>query len=120
MDIGALQTLGLNVGSAQDLVARLLGMLAAGLQVWALVDALITRPDAFVAAGKRTKGFWVGVTGVAAAIGFVFLGNPFNIFSLLAIVAAAIYLTDVRPAVKSLRGRGGRGSGTHMGPYGPW
>ncbi len=118
MDIGALQTLGLNVGSAQDLVARVLGLLAAGLQAWALVDALITRPDAFVAAGKRTKGLWLAVTGIAMAIGFVFLFNPFNLFGLLAIVAAAVYLTDVRPAVRSMRGRPNRGG--QMGPYGPW
>ncbi|CAN5498456.1 hypothetical protein BH23ACT6_BH23ACT6_14950 [soil metagenome] len=109
----------LNLFSAQAGVAFVLGILAAGLQAWALIDAAITRPDAFVAAGKRTKGFWIAVTGVAAAIGFVFLASPFNIFSLLAIIAAAVYLTDVRPAVKSLRG-GNNNRGTHMGPYGPW
>ncbi|MBA2696825.1 MAG: DUF2516 family protein [Ornithinimicrobium sp.] len=119
MDIAPLQSLDLSIGSLQGLVSLVLGLLAAGLQVWALVDALITRADAFVAAGKRTKGFWVAITGVAAAIGFVFFASPFNIFSLLAIVAAAIYLTDVRPAVKSMRGRRG-GNGSHMGPYGPW
>lgn len=120
MDIAPLQSLGLDIGSMQSLVALVLGLLAAGMQAWALIDALITRPDAFAAAGKRTKGFWVAITGVAAAIGFVFFADPFNIFSLLAIVAAAIYLTDVRPAVKSMRGRRGRGNGSHMGPYGPW
>jgi len=106
------------IASAQSSVSMLLGLLAAALQAWALVDALLTRPDAFVAAGKRTKGFWLAITGVAALIGFVFVLNPFNIFSLLAIVAAAVYLTDVRPAVRSLRGRNNRG--TQMGPYGPW
>ena len=34
-----------------------------------------------------------------------------------AFVAAAVYLTDVRPKVKDFRSGG---AGSHMGPYGPW
>lgn len=104
--------------SVQSLVSLVLGFAALGLQVWAFSDVVITRPDAFVAAGKRTKGLWLAVTGIAMAIGFVFLFNPFNLFGLLAIVAAAVYLADVRPAVRSMRGRPNRGG--QMGPYGPW
>lgn len=95
-----------------------LGLLAFGLQIWAFIDAALTRADAFVAASKRTKGFWMAITGIASAIGLVFIYSPFNIFNLIAIVAAAVYLTDVRPAVASLRGRGSRGRS--QGPYGPW
>lgn len=102
----------------QQWVGIALGALALGIQVWALVDALLTRGDAFVAAGKRTKGFWLAITGVAAAIGLVHFYQPFGMFNLIAIVAAAVYLTDVRPAVAQIRGRGrSRGS---RGPYGPW
>lgn len=102
----------------QQWVGLGLGALALGIQVWALVDALLTRADAFVATGKRTKGFWVAVTGVASAIGLVHVFQPFGMFNLIAIVAAAVYLTDVRPAVAQVRG-GGRG-GSARGPYGPW
>jgi hypothetical protein len=108
----------MNFGSMQGLVLFALGLMALGITVWALVDAATTRGDAFVAAGKRTKGFWVAVTGVAAALVFVTFPDVLSIFGLISLVAAAIYLTDVRPAVRSLRGRGG--GGTHMGPYGPW
>lgn len=102
----------------QSWVGLGLGLLAFGLQIWAFIDALLTRPDAFVAAGKRTKGFWLAITGVAAAIGLVHVYQPFGLFNLIAIVAAAVYLTDVRPSVASLRGRGSRGRS--QGPYGPW
>ncbi|WP_114905656.1 DUF2516 family protein [Ornithinimicrobium murale] len=102
----------------QQWVGLALGALALGIQVWALVDALLTRGDAFVAAGKRTKGFWLAITAVASAIGFFHLYQPFGLFNLIAIVAAAVYLTDVRPAVAQLRGRGR--SGGSRGPYGPW
>ena len=107
-----------NLNGAQSLVLLLLGSLAFLMQVFALVDAARHRPDAFVAAGKRTKQFWVIVLAVATALGFVSVLNPLNIFSLLAVVAAGIYLADVRPALRQVSGRGG--GSQHMGPYGPW
>jgi len=103
----------------QQWVGLALGAAALAIQVWAFVDALLTRADAFVAADKRTKGFWLAITGVASAVGLVHLTQPFGLFNLIAIVAAAVYLTDVRPAVARMRGRGGRG-GSARGPYGPW
>lgn len=106
------------LSDTQGLILLFLGVGALAMQSWAAVDAASTRPDAFVAAGKRTKGFWLAITAVATLIGFVQVFNPLNLFGLLAFVAAAIYLTDVRPAVKSMRGRNGGGS--NMGPYGPW
>ena len=108
-----------NLGGAQSLVLLVLGLLAFAMQVFALVDAVRNRPDAFVAAGKRTKQFWLIVLGVAAALGFVSILNPLNIFSLLAVVGAGIYLADVRPALRQVSGGGGN-RGQHMGPYGPW
>jgi hypothetical protein len=46
-------------------------------------------------------------------------GGPsaIGILSIAAFVAAAIYLTDVRPKVRGINGGGG---GTSSGPYGPW
>ncbi len=108
----------LSLFSAQASVALLLGVAALVLELWAAIDAVTTRADAFVAAGKRTKRFWTAVTVVAALLGFVSVTDPLNLFGLIGFVAAAIYLTDVRPAVRSLRGRNNRG--TQMGPYGPW
>lgn len=100
------------VVNAQGWISIALGVAALGLQGWALIDALTHPTSAYPAADKRTKGLWVGITGVAAAIGFVSLFNPLNLFNLLAIVGAAVYLTDVRPAVRSTRrGRGSTGYG---------
>jgi hypothetical protein len=106
------------VGSAQGLVMLVLGVLAFGTQIVALVDALRHRPDAFVAASKQTKTLWLIILGVAAAIGFVSIFGPLNIFNLIAFVAAAVYLVDVRPALRQITGRGG--GSTQSGPYGPW
>jgi hypothetical protein len=101
--------------AVQSGVSVLIGLLALGLEVAALVDALRHPPAAYLAASKRTKGLWVGITVAATLVGFISVWNPVSIVSIAAIVGAAIYLTDVRPALNQVRGRGGR-----SGPYGPW
>lgn len=107
------------LGSAQNLVVWLLSLAAFAAEVFALVDCVRHRPDAFVAAGKRTKKFWTIVTAVAALFGFISIGSGL-LFSigLIGFVGAAIYLADVRPALRQVSG--GRGGNQHMGPYGPW
>lgn len=102
------------IASLQQLILLILGLLAFALQIYALVDAARQRPDAFVAAGKQTKQLWLIFLGVATAIGFVSIFGPLNIFNLIAVVAAAVYVTDVRPAVRGMTG--GRGPGS----YGSW
>ena len=75
------------------------GVLA--LAVWAFVDALIRPANGFVAAGKLTKPGWAAITGLAALI--VFWQGPMSFLGLPAVIAAVVYLVDVRPAVKGLR-----------------
>ena len=103
---------------AQSLIEIVIGVALFGMMAWALVDCARTRADAFPAAGKRTKQFWLLLTGGATLLGFLFMFNPLNLFNLIAIVAAGVYHADVRPALKSVQGRGN--GGNHMGPYGPW
>lgn len=112
------------VVSVQSVIVLVLSLIALALEIYALVDALRHRPDAFVAAGKRTKTFWVAILSVATAFGILALPfgagyiSSLGILALLGVVAAAVYLTDVKPAVTQMRGRGGR-SGPY-GPYGPY
>lgn len=95
------------------------------VEIWAFVDA-VTRPTAaFPAASKQTKPLWLIILGVAAAIGLygaAAIGGGItyvvSILPVAAFIAAAIYLTDVRPKVREI-GRGG-GPSSHHGPYGPW
>jgi hypothetical protein len=90
------------------------------VEAWAFIDA-ITRPSqAFVSAGKLTKPLWLVITGVAMVIGLygaAYRVGPTSILPVAAFVAAAIYLADVRPKVRSFpKNR----SGSNSGPYGPW
>lgn len=81
------------------------------VEVWALVNALRFRPDAYTAAGKRSKTFWGVLTGVAVLLGFLSLPNPIGgggssmLFMLAGVVIAGVFLTDVLPALKRVMGR---------------
>ena len=55
----------------QSSLVLLLGLAALACEVFALVDALRHRADAFVAAGKRTKHFWLILLLVAVVLGVV-------------------------------------------------
>lgn len=92
----------------QSLVLLGLGVVALGAELYALIDALRNPEQAYVAAGKRTKNFWLAITGGAAALGIVTFFNPLNLFGVAGFVGAAIYLADVRPALAQVMGRGGR------------
>ena len=85
----------------KSLLQSVVGVALLGMMVWALVDCLRTRADAFPAAGKRTKNVWLLLTGIASVVGFIFMFSPFNIFMVAAVVAAAVYHADVKPAGES-------------------
>jgi hypothetical protein len=89
------------------------------VEAWAFVDAIRHPAASYVAAGKQTKPLWLIILGVAFLIGIGGALGQLTIFSFLpiiAFVAAAIYLADVRPKVRGISG----GSSSHQGPYGPW
>ena len=98
---------------------EVLAVAALCVEVWAFVDAVRRPAQAFPAAGKQTKPLWLVILGVAMVIGLwsSTLGGPnlVSLFPIVAFVAAAIYLTDVRPKVREFKG----GSSAN-GPYGPW
>ncbi len=95
------------------------------VELWAFIDAIRRPSAAFPAAGKQTKPLWLIILGVAGAIGLYSaayggasgIGIVVGILPVAAFIAAAIYLTDVRPKVREI---GGRGGSSHQGPYGPW
>ncbi len=79
-----------------------LAMLVA--QIWAFVDAMAQRKDAYVAADKLTKPAWLVILGLGLAAHLLFW-HPLSLLNLLGIIAALVYLVDVRPAIRSLTRR---------------
>ena len=106
--------------TAQSIVSLFFWALAVAafvVECWALVDAIIRPKAAFPAAGKQTKPIWLIILGIAFVIGLAGALNLLtliNIIPIVAFVAAAIYLVDVRPKVRALK------PGSRQGPYGPW
>ena len=104
------------ISGAQSLVALILWVASLAIEVFALVEAIRYRADAYAAAGKWTKQIWIIITAVATAFGFTF-GFP-GFLGIIAVAAAGYFLADVRPALRRVSGRGtGR---SNQGPYGPW
>ncbi|MGO1167058.1 MAG: DUF2516 family protein [Janibacter sp.] len=93
------------ISQIQGWVILGLGLLALFAEVYALVHAARQRPDAFVAAGKQTKIFWVVALVIATLLGFAVLGGGFGLLAIIGIVVAGVYLADVRPAIDSIMGR---------------
>ena len=88
------------------------------VEAWAFIDAIIRPTNAFAAVGKLSKPIWLIILGVAFVVGLyaAAYGGAVGFLSVLAFVAAAIYLADMRPKLKEFR----RGRSSSSGPYGPW
>ena len=72
-----------------------------GVQAFAFVDALTQRKDAYVAADKLTKPAWTLILGLGVLAHLLFW-SPLSLLNLVGIVAAIVYVVDVRPAIRSL------------------
>jgi Protein of unknown function (DUF2516) len=83
-------------------VLRVIWLAGIPVGVYAFVHALLQRPDAFTAANKLTKPAWLGITGASALVLVLFQG-PMTILWLAGLVAALVYIVDVRPQVKDVQ-----------------
>lgn len=119
------------INGGLNLLFLLLATAIFGMSVWGFIHAARVPANAFPAAGKLKKNIWLLILGLATLFsaggawsflqyflligdnGFIGLGAV-NMFSIAAVIAATIYIVDVKPAVKGM-GRGG-----NNGPYGPW
>jgi hypothetical protein len=76
------------------------------LEVVAFVHCLVQRPDAFAAINTLPKGAWLAMIGGSALLTLI-AGGFLLMLALIAITIAAVYLLDVRPALRdAIDGRG--------------
>ena len=107
-------------GQSAALLVWALAVLTFGFKAFAFIDAVLRPKTAYLAAGKLDKLKWSAITGVAFVVNLIIF-NPLSILNVIGVVAALVYLLDVRPALRAL-GDGGaifkrKGRG---GPSGTW
>ncbi|MEU6088798.1 DUF2516 family protein [Streptomyces sp. NPDC047085] len=92
------------------------------LAAFGLVDAAFRREDAFRAADKQNKVFWLIILGIALVVSYLF--SLLSILPIAGVIASIVYIVDVRPALKQVGGGNGwgrrRGGSSSDGPYGPY
>jgi hypothetical protein len=69
--------------------------------LWALIDCAIRKGPAFPAAGKLTKPTWLLMTGLSTLVSLL---PGVGLLAIVATTVAAVYLADVRPAVREISG----------------
>jgi heme O synthase-like polyprenyltransferase len=98
-------------------VLWMISLVLLAMAVFAFIDSAMRRTDAYPAASKQTKVFWLIILGLTIA------ANAFQILFLqvAGLVATIVYIVDVRPALKQVTGGGPRWGGSSSdGPYGPF
>ena len=96
----------MNLFVVPAVISAVIGLAMSVTMLFALVDALRQPSEAYVAGDKLTKQTWCIILGVAlAAHVLLSRGDPINLLSLAGIVAAIVYLVDVRPTLRSLTRR---------------
>ncbi|HEY9326924.1 MAG TPA: DUF2516 family protein [Streptomyces sp.] len=88
------------------------------LAVVAFIMAAIAREDAYRAADKQKKSFWLIILGIAVVVN---LWVPMLFLQIAGLIASIVFFVDVRPAIKAVSGGGRRSGGSSSdGPYGPY
>lgn len=83
----------------------LLSVVLLVLAAYAFISAVRAAPQAYDVAFKRTKGFWLAMTGGSLLAALLSLMSAFGsnntslVLQLFAAVAAGVFLADVKPAV---------------------
>ena len=105
------------VHSVQEFVLLILGVGALLLTGFAAFDVVRRKAPLFPHVGRLTKPVWMGILIAAFLISILFFGSPgtVGILNVIGVVAAGVYLAEVRPKLRQIDG-GGRNSG----PYGPY
>jgi len=90
----------------QAWIDRLLFVFALVIEVVSFVHCLIQRPDAFPAINTLPKAAWLAMIGGSVLVTLL-SQSALGILGLVAVTIAAIYLLDVRPALRDAAAGGG-------------
>ncbi len=91
------------VFTVESYVHLLIAIASLAIAIFAFVNSLLYSAEAYVAAGKLTKTTWCTILGLAVVLQFIPIG--FSLITIALLIAAFVYLADVRPALAGLTRR---------------
>jgi hypothetical protein len=95
------------VGDVTSAINIVVLVVSLGLECWAFVHALLQKAEAFSAVETLQKGVWLALIGGTVVASLLFFA--FNmLFAMIALIAALVYLLDVRPRIREISGGGSR------------
>jgi hypothetical protein len=101
----AVYTGGVNlISTIPDFVMLAATVAAVGIKAFAVVAALSFTEQAYAAAAKLTKVTWGAILGVALVAQLV-ISYPLHLLNIVGLVAAFVFLADVRPALREVTRR---------------
>src|SRR4051794_18759446 len=89
--------------TVQQSIDYALLVVALVVEAFAFINCLTQRSDAFGAIGTLSKGAWLALTGAALLVTLA-TQLAVGLLGFIAITIAAIYLLDVRPALRDAAG----------------
>jgi hypothetical protein len=94
-----------NVFEVEGTVLLVALLVSVAVKIFAFVSSLMYSRQAYEAANKLTKPAWCAILGAGLAWALIFMGSPLDLVNLVFLIAAFVYLADVRPALSSLTRR---------------
>ncbi len=93
----------MDIFDIEGYLTLLVMFVALAVTIFAFVNSLLYSAESYVAAGKMTKQAWNIILGLAVLLQLIPVG--LWIIRIALIIAALVYLADVRPALAGLRRR---------------
>ena len=90
----------MNVFEFESIAMLVIYLAILSVSIFAFVNSLLYSAEAYAAADKLTKTTWCTILGIGVVLQFVVISLPLIGFILL--IAALVYLADVRPALAGL------------------
>jgi hypothetical protein len=85
-------------------IEHILNWAAVPVGLFAFIHAALQRGDAYAAANKRTKPFWMALTGAGTVACALFNFYDFTlIFWIAGLVTVLVYIVDVKPKLAEVQ-----------------
>jgi hypothetical protein len=94
-----------NVFQIEGTILLVVSLAFLAVKIFALVTSLMFTPEHYRAADKLTKPAWVAILGLGVAAAILLPGSPLGLLNLAFVIAAFVFLADVRPAMRGLHQR---------------